>query len=209
MTYKDIFGFFDFEDIYDMAVARSKDGDRFLEIGCLLGKSTAYLLQKIKESGKDIKVVVIDTFEGNGETHNENIRKHGGGLSQLKAFVKNILDCGLIDDLTLIDVASSNSLCLPRTLSPLRTGILELEPPKEPILISSVYGDGHFSFIFIDAAHEYDAVKKDLELWYPKLKSGGLFAGHDYYPHTGVPKAISEVIGDVKISKSSWYKIKP
>jgi len=41
-------------------------------------------------------------------------------------------------------------------------------------------GDAPFGFIYIDANHEYESVKKDLEQWYPKLKTGGLFAGHDY-----------------------------
>jgi hypothetical protein len=35
-------------------------------------------------------------------------------------------------------------------------------------------------FVYIDANHKYDAVKKDLELWYPKVRKGGVFAGHDY-----------------------------
>lgn len=38
----------------------------------------------------------------------------------------------------------------------------------------------YFDFIFIDANHEYDAVVADLDTWWPKLKSGGLFSGDDY-----------------------------
>lgn len=34
--------------------------------------------------------------------------------------------------------------------------------------------------IYLDANHSYEACKQDLELWYPKLKVGGIFSGHDY-----------------------------
>ena len=35
-------------------------------------------------------------------------------------------------------------------------------------------------FIYIDARHDYKAVWDDLEAWFPKLRKGGLFSGHDY-----------------------------
>ncbi|KXZ52954.1 hypothetical protein GPECTOR_8g328 [Gonium pectorale] len=31
-----------------------------------------------------------------------------------------------------------------------------------------------------DAAHDYCSVRQDLELYWPKVRSGGLMAGHDY-----------------------------
>ena len=40
--------------------------------------------------------------------------------------------------------------------------------------------DGSLDVIYIDANHEFDFVKKDIKLWRKKLKSGGLFAGHDF-----------------------------
>ena len=41
--------------------------------------------------------------------------------------------------------------------------------------------DESLDFIFIDADHSYDAVVCDLQMWYPKIKTGGLVAGHDYH----------------------------
>ena len=37
----------------------------------------------------------------------------------------------------------------------------------------------------------YEQAKNDLEVWYPKLKSGGLFAGHDF-DSDQIQKAINE-----------------
>lgn len=36
-------------------------------------------------------------------------------------------------------------------------------------------------FIYLDANHSFDAVAQDLVCWWPILKPGGIFAGHDYY----------------------------
>lgn len=35
-------------------------------------------------------------------------------------------------------------------------------------------------FIYIDARHDYCGVKEDIELYWSKLKPGGIIAGHDY-----------------------------
>lgn len=40
--------------------------------------------------------------------------------------------------------------------------------------------DNLIDFVFIDGFHSNEQVKKDIENYYPKLKSGGLMSGHDY-----------------------------
>lgn len=40
--------------------------------------------------------------------------------------------------------------------------------------------DGSLDFVYIDARHDYDSVKEDLNAWFRKVKPGGIFAGHDY-----------------------------
>lgn len=58
--------------------------------------------------------------------------------------------------------------------------------------------DGELDFVFIDADHEYESVKADIEAWAPKVRRGGLISGHDYgdddWP--GVEQAVKERFGD-------------
>ncbi len=43
------------------------------------------------------------------------------------------------------------------------------------------FRDESCDFVYIDANHSYKHVTNDLNLWYPKVKKGGLLAGHDYF----------------------------
>ena len=40
--------------------------------------------------------------------------------------------------------------------------------------------DDSLDFIYIDARHDYKAMDEDLNWFWPKLKKGGIFAGHDF-----------------------------
>jgi predicted O-methyltransferase YrrM len=61
-------------------------------------------------------------------------------------------------------------------------------------------------FVFIDAAHEYEDVQNDIEAWLPKIKTGGIIAGHDYIPtYPGVMRAVNEKFGD-KVDKRYEYE---
>lgn len=48
--------------------------------------------------------------------------------------------------------------------------------------------------VFIDGNHSYASVTTDLSLWTPKVRKGGVIAGHDYHKETwpGVVKAVDE-----------------
>ena len=61
--------------------------------------------------------------------------------------------------------------------------------------IAPTVADG-LDFVYIDAAHDYDNVKADIEAWAPKVREGGIVAGDDYYltrhGNLGVIKAVNE-----------------
>jgi hypothetical protein len=45
---------------------------------------------------------------------------------------------------------------------------------------SELFNDESLDFIYIDANHKYEYVKQDISLWFPKVRKGGIVAGHDY-----------------------------
>jgi len=45
---------------------------------------------------------------------------------------------------------------------------------------SKLFTDGFFDLVFLDASHWYPEVIKDINLWKPKVRPGGILAGHDY-----------------------------
>lgn len=52
--------------------------------------------------------------------------------------------------------------------------------------------DGSLDLVYVDGDHRYEAVLADLKGWLPKLRAGGVMAGHDW-SFTDVQKALSEV----------------
>lgn len=84
------------------------------------------------------------------------------------------------------------------------------------------FPDNIFDFVYIDANHEKSAVYKDLQNWFPKVKSGGIFAGHDYINlkdeinDFGVKDAVDEFFAEKNIPVNvediqfpTWYINKP
>lgn len=77
-----------------------------------------------------------------------------------------------------------------------------------------LFNDNYFDFIFIDGRHDYEQVLNDCTNYYPKVKPGGVFSGHDYLHHIGgVVQAVNEFT--LKMNKSielmetsSWKIIK-
>lgn len=71
------------------------------------------------------------------------------------------------------------------------------------------YKDESLEFVFIDAAHDYESVLKDIKAWFPKIKKGGIIAGHDYTWCQDVQKAVGEYFEGKEIyeSEGCWIYI--
>ena len=87
------------------------------------------------------------------------------------------------------------------------------------------FEDKYFDYVYIDSNHSYECVKRDINQWYPKIKEGGIIAGHDYCKRTvkrdtgttalGVIEAVDEFRAKNKINNfyvtplcRSWIIIK-
>jgi len=62
-----------------------------------------------------------------------------------------------------------------------------------------IINDNTLDFVYIDANHDYEFVKQDLNAWKNKVKFGGIIGGHDYnYFGTGVKRAVDEFVEENK-----------
>jgi hypothetical protein len=76
------------------------------------------------------------------------------------------------------------------------------------------FKDESLDFVFIDASHEYGDVRDDIIAWYPKVKQGGIIAGHDYYHDEydwfpGVKRAVNELLTGFTPDEKCWIYYKP
>jgi hypothetical protein len=173
---------FTYLNLYRDIVASLEDGDVIVEVGAWKGRSTSFLAVEIANSRKNITLYVVDTWEGSAE--------------HKKAF-PNI---------------EFNNLYY--------TFINNMRPVEEyyfPLKISSEeasrkFKDNSLKFVFLDGSHEYEDVKKDIQNWLPKIKIGGVLAGHDYYVSQtdwfpGVKQAVNEELYDITVQENCWiYK---
>ncbi len=177
--YHTIHGWFDFEQVYSNMVNSHNDGAHFVEVGAFYGKSSAYMAVEIANSNKKIKFDVVDTWRGSPE-HRE------GGWDMQPMMVND----------TAFDEFEKNMLPAKGYYNPIKLDSIEA---------SKLYEDESLDFVFIDAAHEYDSVKADVEAWFLKIKKGGYLCGHDYVPNTDVQKLVDEkFIDDFTLIGVSW-----
>ena len=91
---------------------------------------------------------------------------------------------------------------------------------EESLNCLDYFYDESIDFIYIDGNHEFYYVIEELRKWYPKLKKGGIFSGHDYYnfedkfTRIQVKDAVDKFVKDNKLnlyhgmSCGSWIIIK-
>ena len=65
--------------------------------------------------------------------------------------------------------------------------------------------DGSLDFVYLDGFHEFDWIMQDIINWAPKVRKGGIVAGHDYYPfyRAGVIDAVDVYVKTHNIRE--WY----
>lgn len=138
-------------DVYDQAAEHFQDGSIFVEIGCYFGGSTIYLAEQIVKHGKDIKIYAVDIF-------------------------KNMIDIG---------TKSIDGSIFPYFWSNVANRSTKVQQLIRPVMIPSpvvanAFPDESVDFVYIDGDHSEQGIIKDLNAWYPKIKSTGWLGGHDY-----------------------------
>ncbi|KKN67378.1 hypothetical protein LCGC14_0462420 [marine sediment metagenome] len=76
------------------------------------------------------------------------------------------------------------------------------------------FKDNSLDFVYIDGNHQYEYVKKDIELYFLKIKKGGILGGHDYYlcdeskkSNCGVVKAVRKIfpLNRISFMNTDWW----
>ena len=161
----DIGGWCDYSEFYRTIAHAISDGETFVEIGSWMGQSISVFCQALQDAEKTATVYCIDTFKGeqNQPAHTATVEQHGGSIREV--FERNTTDAGVRQMIEVIEGDSAES--------------------------ADLFEDGTIDVIYIDAAHDYDSVVKDLAAWFPKIKPNGIFSGHDY-PWHEVKRAVDE-----------------
>jgi len=73
------------------------------------------------------------------------------------------------------------------------------------VMAATGFDDLSLAGVFIDAAHDYDSVLADLKAWAPKVKEGGIIAGHDIDAE-GVQRALAEMGWEYHVVGRCWVK---
>lgn len=192
-SFKNILGFCDFHDLYYSVAEQLEDGDKIVEVGVMYGHSSAYMIDCVKKMNKRVTLYSIDLwddvgvpeFNKDGDEILTNIfgkdyrdRMKNDPNIFYKNFLNNMVKCNSLDYIVPLKLSSVEA--------------------------SELFEDRSLKFCFIDAMHTYEAVKKDIEAWKPKVCPGGILAGHDYF-WTGVKPAVDEAFPNVNVIGTSWW----
>lgn len=173
-----IHGFFDYADLYDELAKRALDGDCIVEVGSFLGRSACYLGGKLKLSRRNATVLCVDVWPS-------TYKLNDGGPRDIEApfetFIANIRQADLLEVVV---------------------------PLRMPSVKAATVVRDNLAAVFIDGDHSYESCRADIVAWLPKVRRGGILAGHDYsdtFP--GVIKAAQELFGARlhTVSKQCWY----
>ncbi len=79
--------------------------------------------------------------------------------------------------------------------------------------VATIIQDGSLDFVYIDACHWDPHITNDINVWYPKVRSGGLFGGHDYRPDKHDVKGAVDMFAayndyEVQVDNTNWWFIK-
>lgn len=171
--YQSIPGFFSFQPVYDLALARMPSRGIWVEVGSWQGRSIAYAVVESQRRELDVDFHVVDIW-----TLAQKHRRPGLETDEdlYQAFLRNI---GPVEQHITIHRERSDAA-------------------------AAHWPDRSIDYVMIDADHAYEAVRRDIQAWWPKIRAGGLLTGDDLrgsFP--GVRQAITEF---AKENQLPWHR---
>jgi len=76
--------------------------------------------------------------------------------------------------------------------------------PHDSRIAAELFNDGFLDFVYIDSSHEYEETLGSIKAWWPKLKDGGVLAGHDFQLYPTVKQAVEELL-PYRIKRETLY----
>ena len=172
---------FQYADFYDF-VATHDQFENLVEVGVWKGHSISYLAKKIKNYGRSPNIYAVDLF-----SESPSFQRNSLARSELP-FIYDIYNKNLEN-----------------------AGVREMIKDFQGWSweVANQFEDKSLDFVFLDAAHDRQSVLKDIHAWLPKMKTGGLFSGHDGW-NINVEEALkdADLIEDIKYfhkDKQVWY----
>jgi predicted O-methyltransferase YrrM len=160
-----------------------------LEIGTWKGRSAINMAKRCRALGLETEIVCIDTWLGCKEhwlnkddpDHYDSLRIKNGFPGLYWTFLKNVMESGMQDLITPMPLPSDTAYYILKNM--------EVEA----------------DMIYIDGAHEYDSVMRDLTLYWELLKDGGVLIGDDYVGWDGVTRAANAFSRSKKMQITGQY----
>jgi predicted O-methyltransferase YrrM len=169
--------YFNFPIFYE-EIAAHPTFKRYVEVGVYTGASVTFLAKELLKIGKPFELYAVDLWELAADTAYKDLQMD---LEVWETFQKRL---EATDTKKHITVLKTDSISAAKT-----------------------FEDGSLDFVFIDADHTYEAAKADIVTWLPKVRKGGVIAGHDILEKTcGVEQAVTEVFGTrFLITNNCWW----
>ncbi len=190
MSWDQIRGWYDFQDIYAEAIAAARDEDTLVEVGVAYGKSLAHLARMAIDAGKACRIIGVDPWEsvwGYWDDLSILVDKEGGAREAFEAEMARYAP----EERKRVDVWQKTST------------------DAAALVAMNQFQSGRPSFVWIDAVHDKPHVLEDIAAWMPLIRPGGVIGGHDHTPSfPGVEEAVTEAFGKdgYEVRGSSWIK---
>lgn len=159
---------FTYPNLYSSIPKKFGYGAKFVEVGCWKGRSLSYLAVETINANKNQRIYAVDTWKGS----TEHLDPESPAFN-----IELLTDPDWLYNLYL------------KNIEPVKECVTSIRDSS--LNACNLFEDNSLDFVFIDAAHDYDNVLKDIKAWFPKMKTNSIIAGHDYSWYEDVRKAVN------------------